>query len=147
MPRNCWLNARKAQPQAFGDLYDLYYGRILNYVYRRTLDAAVAEEVTSNTFFNALRALPRYDNRGKFGAWLYRIATNEIRLNRRSQRNRQEGNSRWRAEFDRIRFTSHGSVGALEEDIERKTARVRPDSRRSWLPAGAVSDRARTAIL
>jgi len=110
----------KAQPQAFGDLYELYYGRILNYVYRRTLDAAVAEELTSNTFFNALRALPRYDNRGKFGAWLYRIATNEIKLERRAQRNRPEGNSCWREEFGRIRFAPHGSVDAPEEDIEAK---------------------------
>jgi RNA polymerase sigma-70 factor, ECF subfamily len=110
----------KAHPPAFGDLYELYYGRILNYVYRRTLDVAAAEEITSNTFFNALRALPRYDNRGKFDAWLYRIATNEIRLQQRSQRNRQETNSRWREEFGRIRFSSQWAVGTLEEDVEEK---------------------------
>lgn len=71
----------RTQPEAFGLLYDRYYSVVLNYIYRRTLDVALAEELTSNSFFNALRALGRYDNRGKFLAWLYRIAGNEIRLN------------------------------------------------------------------
>jgi RNA polymerase sigma-70 factor, ECF subfamily len=110
----------RAQPPAFGQLYDLYYGRILNYVYRRTLDVAAAEEITSNTFFNALRALPKYDNRGRFAAWLYRIATNEIRLHHRSGRNRPEGNSQWREEFGRVRFSSPWAVDPLEEDVEEK---------------------------
>ncbi len=111
----------KAQPQAFGDLYDLYYGRILNYIYRRTLDMAVAEELTSSTFFKALRALPKYDNRGKFGAWLYRIATNEIKLKRRSAWNRHEGDSRWREELCRVQFASRGTpTQQTEEDLEEK---------------------------
>ena len=71
----------RTQPEAFGHLYDRYYGVVLNYVFRRTLDVALAEELTSNTFFNALRALGVYENRGKFLAWLYRIAGNEVRLN------------------------------------------------------------------
>ena len=73
----------KTQPEAFGHLYDRYYSVVLNYLYRRTLDVALAEELTSNTFFKALRALGGYESRGKFLAWLYRIAGNEIRLNRR----------------------------------------------------------------
>jgi hypothetical protein len=56
----------KTQPEAFGHLYDRYYSVVLNYVFRRTLDVALAEELTSNTFFNALRALGGYENRGKF---------------------------------------------------------------------------------
>ena len=46
----------KTHPEAFGELYDRYYTVVLNYVFRRTLDVALAEELTSNTFFNALRA-------------------------------------------------------------------------------------------
>ncbi len=111
----------KAQLQAFGDLYDLYYGKILSYAYRRTLDAVAAEEITSNTFFKALRALPGYDNRGKFGAWLYRIATNEIKLKRRSPWNRHEGDSRWREELCRVQFTSRGTpTEETEEDLEER---------------------------
>ena len=76
----------KTSPPAFGLLYERYYRKILGYVYRRTLDAAVAEELTSNTFFNALCALPAYEHRGHFAAWLYRIATNEIRFDGETRR-------------------------------------------------------------
>lgn len=108
----------RTQPQAFGQLYDRYYSAILNYVYRRTLDVALAEELTSNTFFNALRALGGYENRGKFAAWLYRIAGNEIKLNWRAQRNRREGEGRWRNELSRMRFTSPQANTA--EEIEHQ---------------------------
>ena len=104
--------------QAFGPLYELYYGKILGYIYRRTLDAEVAEELTSNTFFNALRALPQYDHRGRFSAWLYRIATNEINAHRRTTSHRRESNHRWQAELDRVWFVSpnHGA----KEDVKEK---------------------------
>jgi RNA polymerase sigma-70 factor (ECF subfamily) len=108
----------KTQPQAFGLLYERYYGRMLSYIYRRTLDVGLAESLTSNTFFNALRGLPGYDHRGKFGAWLYRIAGNEIRLNWRAERSRRESDCRWREEFGRLRFAANQAIAA--EDVEEK---------------------------
>jgi RNA polymerase sigma-70 factor (ECF subfamily) len=108
----------KTSPLAFGQLYDLYYEKILGYVYRRTLDATVAEELTSNTFFNALRALPAYEHRGRFAAWLYRIATNEIKIRRRNLLIRGESIDRWRNELGRVHFASNGLDG--EEDAEEK---------------------------
>ena len=133
----------KTEPQAFGQLYELYYSRILNYIYRRTLDVALAEELTSNTFFNALRALPGYDNRGKFGAWLYRIAGNEIRLNWRAKRNRRESDS----------DGGKSSAACVSPRIRRSCRRhrgedaaVRPAPRRAEPPAGAVSDRIGAAV-
>ena len=74
----------RSAPESFGQLYERYYGRIRNYIYRRTLNVATAEDLTSNTFFKAIRALPRYKHRAPFCVWLYRIATNEIRMHRRS---------------------------------------------------------------
>lgn len=70
----------RSEPAAFGELYEIYYSPILNYLYRRTLSASVAEELTSNTFLKALRGLPTYRPRPgvRFRAWLYRIATNEV---------------------------------------------------------------------
>jgi len=119
------IERAKTQPQAFGVLYELYYAKILNYVYRRTLDVTVAEELTSNTFFNALRALPAYDNRGKFGAWLYRIAGNEIRLNWRAKRNRRESDCLWREDSDRLCFAVDQAVSAEEaEEKMRQFARL-----------------------
>jgi hypothetical protein len=56
------IELAKVQPEAFGRLYDRYYSTILNYVYHRTLDISLAEELTlilSSTPFvllNAIRA-------------------------------------------------------------------------------------------
>jgi len=98
---------------------------VLNYIYRRTLDVALAEELTSNTFFNALRALGRYENRGKFLAWLYRIAGNEIRLNWRARRKHHEDEARWRAELDRLRFATDPAIASEEvEEQARQFARL-----------------------
>ena len=115
----------RTQPEAFGQLYDRYYSVVLNYIFRRTLDVALAEELTSNTFFNALRALGGYENRGKFLAWLYRIAGNEIRLNWRARRKQHEGEARWRAELGRVRFATDRAIATEEvEEQARQFARL-----------------------
>jgi len=72
---------RQAQkdPDAFGDLYDRYYPKIFGYVLRRTANVEVAQDITSETFFEALRKLWQFRWRGvSFSSWLYKIATNEI---------------------------------------------------------------------
>lgn len=103
------IERAKNDPEPFGQLYEANYSRILNYIYHRTLSVAIAEELTSNTFFKALRALPKYRPRAPFHAWLYRIATNEIRIHRRSQRRRRarEQDPRCQEELEHIYFSSH----------------------------------------
>jgi RNA polymerase sigma-70 factor, ECF subfamily len=123
----------KLRPEAFGRLYDRYYSIILNYVYHRTLDIALAEELTSNTFFNALRSLGRYTNCGKFAAWLYSIAGNEIRLSWRRRRNQCNVQDRWRNELQRIQFTC-GSLLPLDEAEERASQFARIHKALSRLP-------------
>jgi RNA polymerase sigma-70 factor, ECF subfamily len=82
----------KNDPAAFGELYEAHYQSILNYLYRRTLSATVAEDLTSNTFFKALRGLSGYHPRPliRFRSWLYQIATNEARMHWRNHRGRCE---------------------------------------------------------
>ncbi len=70
--------ARDGDAQAFGTLYDRYFDRVYRYVYYRVREEAEAEDVTSEVFFRALRAMPRYEPRQPFLAWLYRIARNAI---------------------------------------------------------------------
>ncbi len=66
-------------PDAFARLYDHYYPKIFGYVLRRTADIEVAQDITSETFFKALKKLWQFRWRNvPFSAWLYKIATNEI---------------------------------------------------------------------
>jgi len=69
----------KENPEAFGPLYERYVDHIYRYVYYRTGNRQDAEDLTAKTFYRALKALPRYQDRGlPFAAWLYRIAHNAV---------------------------------------------------------------------
>ncbi len=71
-------------PDAFGKLYERYVERIYRFAYLRTHDEALAKDITSTTFEKALRHIQHYQWRGlSFGAWLYRIARNEIAQHQR----------------------------------------------------------------
>lgn len=60
----------------FGILYDRYYTKILNYLYRRTMNRDLAEDLTSRTFLQAFDALRREHRKVWVCPWFYRIATN-----------------------------------------------------------------------
>ena len=67
----------KTEPEAFGELYRRYVERIYGYHYRHTSNRADAEDLTSRTFFHALRSMAGYrETRAPFQTWLYRIAHN-----------------------------------------------------------------------
>ncbi|MFC1970520.1 RNA polymerase sigma factor [Chloroflexota bacterium] len=69
----------KGDANAFGSLYELYYLKIFGYALRRTANIRVAEDITSEVFFKALKNITKFNWCGvPFSAWLYRIATNEI---------------------------------------------------------------------
>jgi RNA polymerase sigma-70 factor (ECF subfamily) len=72
------LRAR-SDPEAFGQLYEHYAPLIFRFVHNRLRDRAVAEDLTSDVFYKALRAIDRYQPTGRpFRAWLYQIASNTI---------------------------------------------------------------------
>lgn len=73
------IRRAKADPAAFGRLYDAYYPKIFGYALRRTGSLEAAQDITAETFFKALSRLWQFRWRGvPFSAWLYRIATNEL---------------------------------------------------------------------
>jgi RNA polymerase sigma-70 factor (ECF subfamily) len=72
------IRASKGETAAFGLLYDRHVDAIYRYVYYRVRDDAEAEDLTSDVFMRALKAMPRYEPRQAFLAWLYRIARNAV---------------------------------------------------------------------
>ena len=77
----------KVDADAFGELYDHYFAQIYRFVYSRLRDQDLAEDVTSEVFFKALRAIGRYRPSGHpFSAWLYQISVNAIADHYRSKR-------------------------------------------------------------
>ena len=77
----------KVDADAFGELYSHYFGQIYRFVYSRLRDQDAAEDVTSEVFFKALRAIGRYKPSGHpFSAWLYQISVNAIADHYRAKR-------------------------------------------------------------
>jgi RNA polymerase sigma-70 factor (ECF subfamily) len=69
--------ARKGDSDAFGMLYDHYQGSVYRFLFYRTRSSTLAEDLTSETFFRALRNMQNFRWQGKdFGAWLMTIARN-----------------------------------------------------------------------
>lgn len=69
--------ARKGDTDAFGMLFDHYHGAVYRFLFYRTRSVALAEDLTSETFFRALRSMKGFRWQGKdFGAWLMTIARN-----------------------------------------------------------------------
>jgi RNA polymerase sigma-70 factor, ECF subfamily len=69
--------ARSGDGEAFGMLYDHYHVAVYRFLYYRVGSVAVAEDLTSETFFRALRGMGSFRWQGKdFGAWLMTIARN-----------------------------------------------------------------------
>jgi len=82
--------AGRGEAEAFGVLYDRYVNQVYRYTFYRVRNEAEAEDVTSEVFMRALRAIPKYEPRQAFLAWLYRIARNAIIDRSRRQASRQQ---------------------------------------------------------
>ena len=73
------IKEAKKNPEIFGELYEQHYSKIFGYILKRVADLEIAQDITSETFFKALKKLWQFRWRNiSFSAWLYRIASNEI---------------------------------------------------------------------
>lgn len=69
--------ARGGDKEAFGQLYDHYQPSVYRFLYYRVGSMTLAEDLTAETFFRALRSMHSFRWQGKdFGAWLMTIARN-----------------------------------------------------------------------
>lgn len=93
--------AKENDRAAQGQLYERYVDAIYRYLFFRSGNHAVAEDLTSEVFAHMLTSLARYEDRGlPFGAWLFRIARARLV-------------DYWRANKRREMYTT-----ALSEEIE-----------------------------
>ncbi len=89
-PEEALIERARSDPEAIGVLYERHRQAIGDYLYRRTGDSHLAEDLLAEVFLSAVRHLPRYRARKiPFRHWLYRIATNSV--NRWARRARLEG--------------------------------------------------------
>lgn len=61
----------------FGVLYDSYIRKIYDFIYYKTLNKELAEDICSEVFVKALKNIRQFTD-GSFCAWLYAIARNAV---------------------------------------------------------------------
>ncbi|MEX0931184.1 MAG: sigma-70 family RNA polymerase sigma factor [Candidatus Paceibacterota bacterium] len=79
---------RMGDHSAFGMFYDHYVSRIYNFIYYKTHHKETAEDITSQTFYQALANIAQLDTNRSFSPWLYQIARNLVTDHYRKQSHR-----------------------------------------------------------
>ncbi len=83
--------AKAGESEAFGELFDHFHGPVFRQLLAQTRSRALAEDLTSETFFRALRAVHGFALPSRlFGPWLRRIARNLAADHFKSSRTRLE---------------------------------------------------------
>lgn len=73
------IRARAGDIDAFAQLYDRHFATVYRYLAAKSPTRHMAEDLTSETFLKALRALPRFTPAGSnFVGWLITIARNLV---------------------------------------------------------------------
>ena len=114
-------------------LVDRYYDHFAHYAVHMLGSVEDAEEALQHAFLRAYQSLPRYEDRERFGAWLFRILVNRCRT--AAVRRRR---------YDRIFIEQDGALldsaveptpdgDAWREEIWHALAQLPPDQREAFL--------------
>jgi RNA polymerase sigma-70 factor, ECF subfamily len=127
--------AQSGDTEAFGLLYDEYGAAVYRFIYARVGSVALAEDLTSDTFLRALRALDSFHWQGRdFGAWLVTIARNLITDHFKSGRVRLESPT---DEIETHDSSTHGPefdvLTAITADAVRQAVSALPAEQRDCL--------------
>ena len=145
------IKAAQADPARFVEVYERHVNRIYAFVSRRTENRAVAEDITSQVFEQALAALGRFEWRGlPVAAWLFRIASNALADHWRERaRDAHEPppdvpDAREVEEIER-RITLYRHVEQLP-DLQRRVIQMRFVEEKSIREVAAALDRSEGAV-
>jgi RNA polymerase sigma-70 factor (ECF subfamily) len=78
--------ARAGDAEAFRQIFDACHERIYNYIWQMVRDDDLTADLTQETFIRVYRSLPELRDARAFHAWLYRIAANIVRDERKRAR-------------------------------------------------------------
>ena len=109
---------------AWQEFIALYEPLVIRFARRRGLQDADAREIAQNVFISVAQAVDRWQpdrERGKFRAWLFRIARNQL-INWVAKHSRGRG-SGWAPEHDRAEPIDASQQEALEMDYRREIFR------------------------
>ncbi|MDD5605936.1 MAG: sigma-70 family RNA polymerase sigma factor [Patescibacteria group bacterium] len=77
---NLVLASQSGDERAFGQLYEVWAGKVYRFVYIKVKSVPVAEDLTSEIFLKAWQKIHQFKPKegAKFSSWLYAIARNAV---------------------------------------------------------------------
>ena len=69
--------------QPMDEIYQRYAQTVYRYLFSLVHDPDLAEDLTQETFYQAIRTVDRFDGKSKLSTWLCAIAKNVLRTHRR----------------------------------------------------------------
>ena len=100
----CMRAAAEGDTASFESLVDRWQTRLLGFFYRQLGNRVDAEDLTQETFVHLYRALPRYESRNTFNAYLFTLARRRLidHQRRRARIPRRRRGSNLLLLFDRL---------------------------------------------
>lgn len=103
------VEAAKANPSRFGILYERYFKQIFLFIIKRVEDEDICADITQQVFLKAMVNLKKYQFKGvPFSAWLYRIASNEVNMFFRANKNQRTITLEPESVFNMMEIASKG---------------------------------------
>lgn len=120
---------------AWSALYERHYATVFRQVRYLCGDRGLAEELTQETFAQAMASSRRYDGRRAFAGWMHGIALNVVRKHWRKNRNRNRAMERYEhVDFARPR-NEDPDGGHLRRERSRVLYEVLDDLPPRWREA------------
>jgi RNA polymerase sigma factor (sigma-70 family) len=138
------LRARAGDPDAFGELYDRWFDRVLDLAYRILWNADAAADTAQDAFVSAWRNIDRLDDPRAFGGWLLRIARNAALDRARREQHTRPADAEQLTMMERNAGPPEDRIGALDDP-----ARVAEDGSYVallWDSAEALGERDRDVL-
>ena len=134
----CVDRAHKGSEEAFGRLIEIFAPRLQSMIYRMILDWDETRDVAQETFVSAYEALPRFDGRGKFQSWLFRIgARKALDVIRRRKRHPEARVAASEKEIEHIAERGEADPGVerheLAAAIEQAVEQLPADQRTAFI--------------
>src|SRR5438105_4386641 len=108
--------AQGGKTQAFGHIYDRHVRTIYTFIYYKVFSKEVAEDLTSQTFFKALKNIGSVDPHRPILSWLYKIAHNSVLDHYRQSRPLEDIDDYWDIQDEDIDVVHHLDQ---EQDIQK----------------------------
>jgi len=135
--------AKHGDLEAFGALYERYFGKVYDYLSRMTMNPGLAADVTKDTFVSAMQRVDQLEDPDRFRAWLYTIArtqaVNRIEYTDRSAKSETASGDKTPGSLDR-----YFKLGSFHDSEE--AARVADVADLVWAAAASLDERTYTVL-